>query len=47
MKTLKNNLLLIAAVFALTTSANVPVGYYNSINGKRGQDLKNAAHQLL
>lgn len=47
MKTLKNNLLLIAAVFAITTSANVPVGYYNSINGKRGQDLKNAAHQLL
>ena len=47
MKTLKNNLLLIAAVFALTTNANVPVGYYNSINGKRGQDLKNAAHQLL
>ena len=47
MKTLKNNLLLIAAVFALTTSANVPVRYDNSINGKRGQDLKNAAHQLL
>lgn len=47
MKTFKNTLLLIAAVFAMTTSANVPVGYYNSINGKRGQDLKNAAHQLL
>ena len=37
----------LAFAFALSVNANVPVGYYNSINGKRGQDLKNAAHQLL
>ncbi len=47
MKTLKNTLLLIASVITLTTSATVPVGYYNSIDGKRGQELKTAVHQLL
>ncbi|MBR5087133.1 MAG: endonuclease [Muribaculaceae bacterium] len=42
-------LLLFAAafLFAMNASAGVPTGYYNSINGKRGQDLKNAVHQLL
>ena len=47
MKALKNTLLLIASVITLTTSATVPVGYYNSIDGKRGQELKTAVHQLL
>ena len=47
MKTLKNTLLLIASVITLTTSATVPVGYYNSIDGKRGQELKTAIHQLI
>ncbi len=37
----------LAFIFALSATANVPTGYYNNINGKRGQDLKNAAHQLL
>ena len=32
---------------AIGASATVPVGYYSTINGKRGQDLKNAVHQLL
>ena len=36
-----------AFLFAMNASAGVPTGYYNSINGKRGQDLKNAVHQLL
>ena len=47
MKTLRNTILLIAAIVAMGASAGVPVGYYNSIDGKRGQDLKNAVHQLL
>ena len=47
MKALKNTLLLIASVITLTTSATVPVGYYNSIDGKRGQELKTSVHQLL
>lgn len=47
MKALKNTLLLIASAITLTTSATVPVGYYNSIDGKRGQELKTAVHQLL
>ena len=34
-------------MITLTTSATVPVGYYNSIDGKRGQELKTAVHQLL
>ncbi len=44
---LRKILLLIAAMAAITMTAAVPVGYYNSIDGKRGQDLKNAVHQLL
>lgn len=40
-------MLLIAAIVTFVTSANVPVGYYSSIDGKRGQDLKNAVHLLL
>ncbi len=47
MKSLRHFLLLLAAIMAISTSANVPVGYYSSIDGKRGQDLKNAVHQLL
>lgn len=44
----KNIVMLIAACMALTTaSAAIPTGYYNNINGKRGQDLKNAVHALL
>lgn len=35
------------AIVALSASATVPVGYYNSINGKRGQELKTAVHELL
>ena len=47
MKDLRHFALLLATLVALGTSANVPTGYYTSIDGKRGQDLKNAVHQLL
>jgi endonuclease I len=40
-------MLWIAAIVAFSATAGVPVGYYSSIDGKRGQDLKNAVHQLL
>lgn len=45
MKRLINTLILIA--MAATAGAVVPVGYYSSIDGKRGQELKNAVHELL
>ena len=32
---------------SITAWGAIPVGYYSSINGKRGQDLKNAVHSLL
>ncbi|MBR5640358.1 MAG: endonuclease [Muribaculaceae bacterium] len=44
---LKNIILFIAISVALGAKASVPVGYYSSIDGKRGQDLKNAVHQLI
>ena len=37
----------LALIVSMNAGANIPTGYYNSINGKRGQDLKNAVHQLL
>jgi len=44
----KYSFLIVAIVLAaLSASATVPTGYYNNINGKRGQELKNAVHQLL
>ena len=47
MRHLKNIILLLAALVTFVANANVPTGYYSSIDGKRGQDLKNAVHQLL
>ncbi len=48
MRLFQNTLLIaIISIAASTASATVPAGYYNSINGKRGQDLKNAVHSLL
>ncbi|MBQ9585569.1 MAG: endonuclease [Muribaculaceae bacterium] len=47
MKLYRLLLFALALIFAMNASANVPTGYYNSIDGKRGQDLKNAVHQLL
>ena len=47
MKTLRNLILVLAVACAMTAGAGVPAGYYSSIDGKRGQDLKNAVHQLL
>ena len=47
MKTLRNLIVLLAVTVVMTAGASVPVGYYSSIDGKRGQDLKNAVHQLL
>ena len=47
MNVLRKILLSTAALVALVASGGVPVGYYSSIDGKRGQDLKNAVHQLL
>ena len=44
----KSRFIIIAFILvAIGASANVPVGYYNSIDGKRGQDLKNTVHQLI
>lgn len=45
MKRLINTFILIAV--AIAASATVPVGYYTTINGKRGQELKNSVHALL
>ncbi len=47
MRHLKHFITLITFMAALGTNATVPTGYYSSIDGKRGQDLKNAVHQLL
>lgn len=46
MKTLKNCLLIISALTAYAAMATVPTGYYNSLNGKKDQALKNAVHDL-
>ena len=37
----------IALVATLTATAAVPTGYYSSLNGKSGQALKNAVHDLI
>lgn len=45
---IRNFILIVVAVLGtVSVSAAVPVGYYSSIDGKRGQDLKNAVHALL
>lgn len=47
-RTLRIALLLITAIAChITANAGIPTGYYSSIDGKRGQDLKNAVHSLL
>ena len=35
------------ALALMSANATIPPGYYSSIDGKRGQDLKNAVHALL
>jgi len=49
MKRFIKNIILIATAAMITSNVNasIPTGYYTSINGKRGQDLKNAVHSLL
>ncbi|MBR5030379.1 MAG: endonuclease, partial [Muribaculaceae bacterium] len=44
----KSIILVFAMALALmSANATIPPGYYSSIDGKRGQDLKNAVHALL
>ena len=38
--------LLAISVMALPAAADIPVGYYHTLNGKSGQALKNAIHEL-
>ncbi|MBO4870482.1 MAG: endonuclease [Muribaculaceae bacterium] len=38
--------LLVISVMTLPAFADVPTGYYNTLNGKSGQALKNAIHEL-
>ena len=40
------HILLAAAITTLALNATVPDGYYNSLNGKSGQQLKNAVSEL-
>jgi len=47
MKTITLRLLAVAtALLALTASAEIPAGYYNSLDGLSGQALKDAIHNL-
>ena len=39
-------ILLAASMLSLLSMADVPVGYYHSLDGKSGQALKNAVHEL-
>ena len=39
-------LMLMATCAGLTASATIPAGYYNSLEGKSGEALKNAIHDL-
>ena len=36
-----------ALIVALSTWAKIPSGYYNNLNGKTGEELKTAAHQII
>lgn len=42
----RNSLLLAAAMMSLLSMADVPAGYYSTLDGKSGQALKDAIHQL-
>ena len=39
--------LVVAAAASLTASAQIPTGYYDSLKGKKGAELKNAVHNLI
>ena len=47
MKKLRSRLLLIAAFAALCSMAEIPAGYYSSLNGKTDGDLKTAVHNII
>lgn len=37
----------IAALFTVGASAQIPKGYYDSLKGKKGKELKNAVHEVI
>lgn len=39
--------LVLSSGFALTIQADIPAGYYNSLNGKKDAELKTAAHNII
>ena len=36
-----------AAIATSTASAQIPEGYYDSLKGKKGAELKNAVHDII
>ena len=42
-----NTLFLIFALFSVMAYGAAPAGYYNTLNGKSGESLKNAIHKLV
>ncbi len=47
MKKLRSRLSLLAAFAALCSMAEIPAGYYSSLNGKTDGDLKTAVHNII
>ena len=43
----KHLLLLLLVLFGITTQAQIPNGYYNNANGKTGDELKIALHNII
>ncbi len=37
----------VMATTALTATAQIPAGYYASLKGKKGAELKNAIHEII
>lgn len=40
-------MMVIATVYALAASAQIPQGYYDALKGKKGAELKTAVHNII
>ena len=40
-------MMVVATVYALTASAQIPQGYYDALKGKKGAELKTAVHNII
>lgn len=40
-------MMVVATVYALAASAQIPQGYYDALKGKKGAELKTAVHNII